>query len=166
MKIAIQDANFLVDLEMADLLDLYSQLGIETYTSDLVRAEIKLGNHIHALRVLDSGAIQVHSLSPDELNEVAVLSAEVRGPSFTDCTVLFLAVKHNAMLLSGDRALRKFAKIKHIEPHGTLWLFDLLIEKGILNAQDAVPRLQLLLNNSRYLPRQECETRLSRWRGL
>jgi hypothetical protein len=39
MKIAVKDANVLIDLIEADLLGLWFQLGIETHTADLVVRE-------------------------------------------------------------------------------------------------------------------------------
>ena len=36
MRIAVQDANVLIDLELAGLFDLWFQLGVETHTTDLI----------------------------------------------------------------------------------------------------------------------------------
>lgn len=41
MRIAVQDANVLIDLELAGLFDLWFQTGIETHTTDFIRAELK-----------------------------------------------------------------------------------------------------------------------------
>ena len=45
MKVAVKDANVLIDLVEGDLLGLWFRLGIETYVPDLVLDEIKHPNH-------------------------------------------------------------------------------------------------------------------------
>ena len=45
MKVAVKDANVLIDLVEGDLLGLWFRLGIETYVPDLVLDEIRHPNH-------------------------------------------------------------------------------------------------------------------------
>jgi len=44
-RVAVQDANILIDLELANLFDAWFSLGIETHTTDLVVREIRRGGH-------------------------------------------------------------------------------------------------------------------------
>ena len=119
MKIAVQDANVLIDLELAGLFDLWFQLGIETHTTDL------MAGHVQALAYFKSGEVREHGLSFEELNQVSELEREVGSKAkFNDCSVLFLAVKLDAMLISGDKALRIAGKARQLEVHGTLWIMD------------------------------------------
>ena len=58
LRIAVQDANVLIDLELAGLFDLWFQTGIETHTTDLIRAELERGEHLwlsHILRAARCG---------------------------------------------------------------------------------------------------------------
>jgi hypothetical protein len=55
LKIAVQDANVLIDLELSGLFDLWFQAGIETHTTDLIRAELERGTHEQALAYFKSG---------------------------------------------------------------------------------------------------------------
>jgi len=55
MKIAVQDANVLIDLELAGLFDLWFQLGIATHTTDLIKGELEDGGHLQALAYFKSG---------------------------------------------------------------------------------------------------------------
>ena len=43
MKIAVKDANFFIDLEIAGLLELWFQLGVEIHTSAFIRQELRDG---------------------------------------------------------------------------------------------------------------------------
>jgi hypothetical protein len=108
MRIAVQDANVLIDLELAGLFDLWFQLGVETHTTDLIKGELEDGGHVQALAYFKSGQVREHGLSFEELDQVSELEREVGSKAkFNDCSVLFLAMKLDAMLISGDKAPAK-----------------------------------------------------------
>lgn len=164
VRVAIQDANILIDLELSGMLPLWFQLGIETHTSVFIQMELENGGHAEALAFLKSGAIQTHPFSASEMDEILVLLEQAKNrASFNDCSVLFLALRHKAMLLSGDQALVKSAKGLRVETHGTLWIFDLLVEHRILCPSIAAAKMRVLLEHPRRLPRTECERRIREW---
>lgn len=163
-KIAVQDANVIIDLELASLLDLWFQAGVETHTTDLIKYELEDGEHQQALAYFQSGHIIEHELSADELFEVSALEIEVNSKAkFNDCSVLYLSRKIGAMLISGDKPLRRAGKDRHIEVHGTLWIFDLLVDEKLITPKLAAAKLRHLLDQKRFLPKAECEARLSKW---
>jgi len=165
-KVAVQDANILIDLELAGLFDLWFQAGIETHTTDLVRGELERGRHEQALGYFKSKQIREHQLTAPELVEVSRLEQAVGSKaSFNDCSVLYLAGKINAMLISGDKALRSAGKVRHVEVHGTLWIFDLLIDKKLLSRRLAAAKLERLISRERHLPAEECDQRIKKWRA-
>ncbi len=59
--------------------------------------------------------------------------------------------------------LRRFAKARRTEVHGTLWILDLLVGKQLLAPKQAAQKLQKLLDTKRRLPKHECQKRLSDW---
>lgn len=165
MKIAVQDANVLIDLELAGLFDLWFQLGIETHTTDLIKGELEDGGHVQALAYFKSGQVREHGLSFEELDQVSALEGEVGSKAkFNDCSVLFLAVKLDAMLISGDKPLRKAGKARSVEVHGTLWIMDQLVAGKVMTGDIAAAKLEHLLSLERYLPAEECQIRLKKWR--
>jgi len=164
MKIAVQDANVFIDMEVASLFDPWFQLGIETHTTDFIRAELEKGNHHVALRYFKTQQVKEHTSSFDELVQIAALETEVQNKAkFNDCSVLFLAMKLDAMLLSGDKALRHAAKVRHVETHGTLWMIDQLVIRGIISAEIASEKVSFLLSSNRYLPKTQCEQFIRKW---
>jgi predicted nucleic acid-binding protein len=164
MKIAVKDANVFIDLELAGLLDLWFQLGIETHTSIFIREELELGAHSEALSHFDSGNVTTHDFEFSEIETINALMEEVnRAAKFNDCSVLYLAEKLGAPLLSGDSALRKSATRRGLEVKGTLWVFDELISAGLLTSATAVAKLTHLLTEGSYFPAEACDERLARW---
>lgn len=88
--------------------------------------------------------------------------------SEVDKTVLFLAEKLNATVLSSDKAVRNYAKSQTVDYHGMLWIFDCLIEQKILTKKEAGDKLKELIslnviyqNNSKLMG--EFRKRLDKW---
>lgn len=164
MKIAVKDANVFIDLEIAGLLDLWFQLGIETHTTIFIREELRVGGHSEALSHFDSGNVRVHEFEFYEIESINALMEEVnRAAKFNDCSVLYLAEKLGAPLLSGDGALRKSAMRRGLEVKGTLWIFDELIRARLLTPATAIAKLNHLLNEGSYFPADACAQRLASW---
>ncbi len=89
--------------------------------------------------------------------------------SETDKSVLYIANKLNACVLSSDKALRNCAKNKDIEYHGMIWIFDKLVETFVLTPKEAASKLkQLVATNFIFQNNQqlvaEIEKRLKIWK--
>lgn len=171
MRVAVKDANVFIDLESMGILDLWFQLGYETITSTYVVVELEDGGHSNALACIRAGQVKEEVISDKEMEgEFGELltSLEDTGLSVPDISVLFLAIREKAMLLSGDKQLRGQAREYSVEIHGTLWIMDRLVESDLLVATVAADRLEALMerigSERRYLPRGECEARIHKWR--
>lgn len=164
MRVAVQDANILIDLELAGLLDSWLALGIETHTTDFIVRQLKTGGHREALARIRKGGIQRHALGAAEMAEMVGLFQELSGgPDLNDCSVLFLARKLDALLLTGDKPLRIEAERRRIEVHGTLWILDQLVAEAVISPENAAARLRGLLDTGRFLPLRESEKRIRMW---
>ena len=51
-----------------------------------------------------------------------------------------------------------------MKSHGILWVFEQLIEKGIIDYKQASIKLKALMETNPRLPIEECEKNLSLWR--
>lgn len=88
--------------------------------------------------------------------------------SEADKSVLHIANKINACVLSSDKTLRHCAKNRKIEYHGMIWIFDKLVETTILSPKEAKHKLNQLIsinflfrNNKNLVA--EIEKRLKLW---
>ena len=89
--------------------------------------------------------------------------------SETDKSVLHIANKLNACVLSSDKVLRNCAKNKDIEYHGMIWIFDRLVEASLLTPNEAANKLkQIVATNFVFRNNQplvaEIEKRLKIWK--
>lgn len=165
MRIAVKDANILIDLESMGLLDLWFQLEIETLTTSIVVNELICGNHHLALTYVESGAIESVALDPFEL-ALRIEEFEGSGLSEGDVSVFLLAEQRDAFLLSGDAVLRENAEVKKIEVHGTIWILEQMIKNNILVPVVAASKLEYLVSltgeKKRFLPLKICRQRIAK----
>jgi hypothetical protein len=117
MKIAVKDANVFIDMESMGIFGYWVQLGYKTLTSPLIAQELEAGGHREALAYIDTDHITV--INPP-LDEVDTLYNEIIGISLEDASVLHIAITHDAMLLTGDKALRIATEGRNIECHGSI----------------------------------------------
>lgn len=163
----MQDANILIDLELAGILDHWFQLDHETHTTDQITRQLENGGHKGALIYIREKIIIERSFSFEELSEIESLRESCgRGPDFNDCSMLYLAIELGACLLTGDKQLRKESEAREVEVRGILWVFDQIVENNLIVPPIAAERLYLLLNEGSFLPAQECESRIQRWSNL
>ncbi len=166
-KIAVKDANVFIDMEYMGILDLWFQLGYETITSDLVVRELEKGMHFQAIACVESS--QIKSI-PLPLNVVAELQENHTGISSTDAAVLYIAIEHKALLLTGDSQLRCAAKVELVECHGSIWVLDQLVRNkkltGLLAAEKLNALAALTGKQKRFLPKKRVTEYVKRWQGM
>lgn len=166
-RIAITDACIFIDLCDIKLIPPFFALAIEVHTSLDVFGELYPEQQSLLIPFQEAGQLWVHNISgPDRL--AIQQTAYPRSLSEMDKTVLHLARKLEAMVLSSDGVVRACAKQQAIECHGTLWILDKLLEENLLDTGAASDKIKLLMskniiyrNNPSLL--KEIEERLKRW---
>jgi hypothetical protein len=163
MKIAVKDANVLIDLAVAGLLESWFQLGIATCTTDLVLRQVQRESQAAAvIPFVESGMLEIVALTGEQL----ILCQERYGHlriGIEDSSVLFVAIERQALLLTGDRRVMKEGRLAGVQARGLLWVFDELISAAILQRKLAVIKLRAVLDAGAFLPVDECERRIAEW---
>lgn len=140
---------------------------MEVHTTTLVFNEVYSEQQqiLQAFQSVDK--ITVHNLQEHDL--IAIFSEDyAESLSEADKSVLYVADKIDACVLSSDKKLRNCDKKKGIEYHGMIWIFDRLVEKSILIKKEATHKLKHLTSinfvfqNNPQLT-EEIEKRLNLW---
>jgi rRNA-processing protein FCF1 len=168
IKIAVTDACIFIDLYDLGLIASFFNLEIEIHTTSTVYFELYLEQQqvLKAYQSVDR--LIVHNLLEQDFIEI--YSEEYpKSLSETDKSVLHIANKLNACVLSSDKVLRNCAKNKGIEYHGMIWIFDKLVETSVLTPKEAASKLkQLVATNFVFQNNQqlvaEIGKRLKIWR--
>lgn len=168
IKLVVTDACIFIDLYELELVNLFFELEIEVHTTSAVMYEL-YGEQQNVLKAYQSvQRLIVHNLFEVDFIEIHTTSYP-RALSETDKSVLHIASKINASVLSSDKAVRNCAKNKKIDCHGMLWVLDRLVELSLLSRKQGAAKLQELVSsnfiyqNNRPLV-HEINKRLKEWR--
>lgn len=169
MKVAVTDANIFIDLLNLKLVSNFFELGVEAHTSLEVLDE--LFDHQREILMAYHGAkkLTIHNLSGEKLEEMQKYVNSNRL-SDADKTVIYIAYKKKAMVLSSDGPARKIAKEKQLETHGLVWLFDELVKNKIVSPVVASEKIkELFETNKRYSQdkrmSEELDKRFQKWKS-
>ena len=170
MKVAVTDACIFIDLIELDLLSSFFELQLEVNTSVDVFYELYPSQQGLLTEFKSEGKLFIHNILPEERDVIAGASYP-RSLSESDKSVVFLAKKINALILSSDKALRNYSKRNSIPYHGMLWIFDRLIESNLVSGKVAVAKIkELISQNIVYQNNIELisgiERRISQWNKL
>jgi predicted nucleic acid-binding protein len=166
MIVVVNDANILIDIIKLQLLDAFFNLNWEFHSTNLIVENELYDEQVEVLKPhIQAGRLIIDELSVDDMIEIIETQKEKPQLSDKDCSALVCAKKLNASLLTSDNALRKFAKQKHLDVHGHLWVFDALIDQGCITATTGIQKLEELdrINSKLKIPRKECEERIRKW---
>jgi hypothetical protein len=167
MKIAITDACIFIDLHDLDLTNAFFSLNFDIHTSLDVFNELYIKQQQPLSEFIHQKKLTIHNIQQKD-RSIIIATNYPRSLSEMDKTVLYLAQKHQAMVLSSDKVVRTYAKNQSIDYHGMLWIFDQFIERKILTPQQATIKLKALIslnpiyqNNSKLT--SEFKKRLTDW---
>jgi predicted nucleic acid-binding protein len=168
MKLVVQDASVLIDLAATDLLEAWFSLGIVTLTSSFVWREVNRRSQKAKLRPFArNDRIQVVDMSAEVLSEIVRLKLDLPAKlSLNDASVLHLAMKRAAILLTGDRNLRTAAESRAVKVCGLPALLDFMVQEDALPPATAIRKLELICRLNPRLPLQECSTLITKWHNL
>ncbi len=162
MKIAVTDANIFIDIIYLKIHPILFKIGLEIYTTQYVLDELDEEQLEELRQIINDKILMVYSFSNDELNELSKYFVK-RSLSAADHSVLFIANKMKAMVISGDALVRKTCNDMKLEVHGILWLMDECINCNHFSYKQAHNKLSDLMIFNKRLPIKECETRLAKW---
>ena len=161
MKIVIQDANIIIDAINMGITRYFKEMGVEFHTTDLVNNEIRGDvQRLNFDQLIAEGLMLIDILEGEDAMKLFSMTMEygaISNLTPEDCSVMVLAEKYDARLLTGDQKLVRLAKKRDIIVNGILWITDTLVEKGIVSKQEMIPYLEKLKETNRRAPKQTDE---------
>ena len=166
MKIIVNDANILIDLVELKILPYFFQLEFEFHTTAIILEELFEEQKEELIPYIETGKLIVDDMAEEDFVEILMIRTTKPALSEQDCSAFYQARKINAVLVTSDNTLRKFARANNLEVHGHLWVFDNLVEKSIFTGKIAIEKLDKLrtvVNPKLGLPENECQKRIKVW---
>lgn len=167
MIVVVNDANILIDLIKLDLVAAFFNINWEFHSTNLILENELYDEQKEQLQpFIDNGKLIIQELDVDDMISIMTIQAQKPQLSDKDCSALHCAQKLKGSLVTSDNALRKFAKLKKVDVHGHLWVFDALLEHKCITPQAAIKKLNDLnsINSKLHLPKKECEARIEKWK--
>ncbi|MCF2506098.1 hypothetical protein L0663_22070 [Dyadobacter sp. CY107] len=147
MNAAVTDACIFIDLRNLSLIHHFFELDCRFHSSVDVINELYEEDKLVLQAYVDSGKLVIHSI--DEFERLCIQKTQFPAAlSEADKTVLFLAQKLNAIVLSSDKVVRKYASKHGVTYQGMLWILDQLLELSALSGLEASQKLEMLIRNN------------------
>jgi len=143
MRLAVTDACIFIDLIVLDLVEPFFGMPVEIHTTFDVFDELYPEQQQQLSVYKLAGQLTIHNLIQEDKEKIQEIVFP-RALSYNDKTVIYLADKLNALLLSSDKAVRNYSKANTIEYHGMLWIFDKLLESSQITYQLAIQKIKEL----------------------
>jgi predicted nucleic acid-binding protein len=159
--VCVIDANVLFDAATGGFLPELFSLDYVFLTTDIMVHDDVKSISLADLLIL---GLKIRELPGEQVLEMVELRGKYLTLSIQDISVMLLARHMGAVLLSGDGPLRKIAEQEGVVLHGTLWVLDLLVARGILSRARAAGAIETMQQNGRWLPGGECERRIRAWK--
>ena len=156
----VADANILFDLRNGRVLSRLPALPYRFIVPDAVLAELD----VPLRRTVQTIGFEIGSLEAGTVLEMFNLRPEHPRVSVADLFSLFVARDLRAMLLTGDKRLKKLAEIRGLIVHGTLWVLDELLARQTIDFHGALGALERILALGGRLPPNECQKRRRLWK--
>lgn len=165
-KIVVSDTNIFFDLLSVDLLDAFFRLPCEIATTDFVMSEIQRPEQLKKVNAfVHSKKLEIAKFDFSEVAEInAIFENNNNNASIPDCSVWYYAKKTKGRLLTGDAKLKKSATEDSVKVSGILFIFDNLVEYGIIDKKVCAKKLEALIQINTRLPKVECEKRIEEWK--
>jgi hypothetical protein len=131
---------------------------IRTSTSSMVSLGLLPGIFIKYKIFYKNGFLIIHKF--EDYSELMAIKTSNPGFTIEDCSVYFLAKEFNAILLTGEKKLRRAALEESIEAKGIFWVFDELFKMKIISKSVFYSKLSELKEVNTWLPEVEFNKRL------
>jgi rRNA maturation endonuclease Nob1 len=155
-QIAIKDACILINL-----LEDFFRLELVVFTTPQVIAEIADEKQRQEVaKYVESG--QLHIDGNGDFDLILKMYIQYAGLSVTDVSVLELAIRKKAMVLSSDGSLRKISERQGLEVRGAVWIIETLWLEAIITDSVARKKLEDYVSSNNRAPRKEIHILIQR----
>lgn len=161
-RLLISDANILIDMNAGGLLRSMFKLEFAFAVPDTLFEE-ELRNHHPNLRYLGLQSLELDGETVEYAGRL-VQKHSATGTGTNDLLALALAWQQECTLLTGDPKLRCAAESELVEVHGTLWLIEQMVNRGLIRPKRARQAYDAMRKAGRRLPWDEVEEQLRRFK--
>lgn len=156
-RIAVTDTNIFIDLFKLGIEEVFFNLPLEIWTSDLI-----IDEHHEREQELLTKYEQQGKLFIDIYDTIEPL--EYPSPlTDEDVALVSLAYEKKAVLVSGDKKMVQWCRKHKLESHGLLWVIDMMVIEGLIGKDIAIQLIQRLLVINEWFPIRQSKDLIERY---
>ncbi len=162
-QLLISDANIVIDIAVAGLIDAMFFLDYEYGISDIQFAAELEEQHPELL----TAGLQLVELKSETVGAASTLlenNTRLRV-SIYDCMALSLAQQEQCTLLTGDAKLRQLAIVEGVTVRGTLWLMEQMFLAGAITAENAEQAYSKMIDDGSRLPEADIKKQIEKFKN-
>lgn len=162
--IVIKDSCTIIDHCELGLLEIFFSMGLSVYTTPNVIAEITEPEQAALVsRYVNSGHLKVDGAGDVSMITTIVIENPALSPA--DGSVLELAIRLQATILTSDGSLRRVSQAKHVPVRGSLWVIEEMIARELLNKETALAKLEQYPTVNPRAPKKEISALIEKLKG-
>lgn len=160
-KIVIKDSCILFDLTDLNLLEDFFQLDLIVLTTHYVIGEVTSDTQmIEVSKFIHNGKLIINS--DGEFQAIYSISEKYSALSLADSSVLELAMRRKAIILSSDKILRKICVKENLIVRGIVWVIEELYKNKSLSSEMVLDKLKNYKTINQRAPVEEIEKLIKR----
>ena len=161
MKVLVSDSSILIEFAKRELLDKMFALDFEFAVPDLLFHEELINLSPYSRQDLLGYGLRVEALDAEGVQTANAYQIGRPALSLVDSFALALADLQEWRLLTEDRPMRSVAESRGIVCLDALWVFDSMLDAGILSPSQALVVLEAMRDDPRCpVPKPELIARI------
>lgn len=161
-EVVIKDACILFDLIDLGLLSSFYKLDLTVVTTPQVIDEIQSEQQLVEIRpYIECGKLHIDHFGI--LESIVRITDTNLGLSFTDASVLEVASRRNAVILSSDKSLRNESQRRGLTVRGLLWILEELYKSSIIQLDTMMDGLNKYIEINKWAPRNLIEVLIKKY---
>lgn len=161
-QLLISDANIVIDIAVAGLIEAMFSLDYEFGISDIQFA-VELEEQHPEVRAAGLKLVELQPEAVDAANTLLENNTRLRV-SIYDCMALSLAQQEQCTLLTGDGKLRQLAMVESVTVRGTLWLMEQMFLAGAISVDEAEQAYSKMLDDGSRLPVADIKKQIEKFK--
>ena len=149
MKVLVSDSSILIEFAKRELLDKMFALDFEFAVPDLLFHEELINLSPYSRQDLLGYGLRVEALDAEGVQTANAYQIGRPALSLVDSFALALADLQEWRLLTEDRTMRSVAESRGIVCLDALWVFDRMLDAGILSPSQAMIVLEAMRDDPR-----------------
>lgn len=162
----VADALMLLDLNQTRLLPALLSSNVKLITTPEIMSRLTQNDRQDIEEHCQKGRMAIETASAEDINGVFNEVETINRMSITDCLLCRMAKRMNVPLLLGCDYVRREAEQRGIRNKSLIWVFERLVNNGLLKPATAAKKLDDIQNRSPWVSKHVSFPQIEAWKSM